>query len=45
MIDDPANRMTMTEIAELCGFNSLSTFRRTFARMKGCSFAEYRSRK
>ena len=30
------------KIAEKCGFNSISTFRRVFHRVKGCSFAEYK---
>ena len=30
------------EIAEACGFNSLSTFRRVFIREKGCSFIQYK---
>lgn len=43
-LDDPTSTATMIEIAESCGFNSISTFRRVFVRVKGCSFAEYRQR-
>ncbi len=35
---------TMVEIAENSGFNSISTFRRVFSRVTGCSFAEYRQK-
>lgn len=42
VLDDPASTATMVEIAESCGFNSISTFRRVFVRAKGCSLAEYR---
>lgn len=41
-LDDPNSTLTITEVAESCGFNSLSTFRRVFMRAKGCTFAEYR---
>lgn len=41
-LENPNTTATMIEIAESCGFNSLSTFRRYFHRAKGCSFAEYR---
>ncbi|MBE6305674.1 MAG: helix-turn-helix transcriptional regulator [Bacteroidales bacterium] len=41
-LKDPNNSATLIEIAESCGFNSLSTFRRVFQRAKGCSFTEYR---
>ena len=44
MLDDPASKATMVEIAESCGFNSISTFRRVFVRVKGCSLTEYRQR-
>ncbi|MBQ3247795.1 MAG: AraC family transcriptional regulator [Alistipes sp.] len=43
-LDDPASKATMVEIAESCGFNSISTFRRVFVRVKGCSLTEYRQR-
>ncbi len=42
LLDDPSSTVTMVEIAESCGFNSISTFRRVFVRVKGCSLAEYR---
>ena len=42
ILDDPNSTATMVEIAESCGFNSISTFRRVFVRAKGCSLAEYR---
>ena len=42
MLEDPASSATMIEIAESCGFNSISTFRRVFVRAKGCSLVEYR---
>ena len=42
MLEDPASTATMVEIAERCGFNSISTFRRVFVRAKGCSLVEYR---
>lgn len=35
---------TMVEIAENSGFNSISTFRRVFRRVNGCSFGEYRQK-
>ena len=41
-LDDPNSTATLVEIAEMCGFNSISTFRRVFVRVKGCSLAEYR---
>lgn len=41
---DPASTATMLEIAESSGFNSLSTFRRVFVKVKGCTFVEYRQR-
>ncbi len=41
-LNDSNSTATVTEIAEACGFNSLSTFRRVFMRAKGCTFAEYR---
>ncbi len=43
-LHDPDSTTTMVEIAEQCGFNSISTFRRVFVRAKGCSFVEYRHR-
>lgn len=43
-LHDPASTATMVEIAESCGFDSISTFRRVFVRTKGCSFVEYRNR-
>ncbi|MBQ2728732.1 MAG: helix-turn-helix transcriptional regulator [Alistipes sp.] len=42
-LHDVDSTATMAEIAEQCGFNSLSTFRRVFVRAKGCSFNEYRA--
>lgn len=42
IMNDPTSTATMVEIAEACGFNSISTFRRVFVRAKGCSLAEYR---
>ena len=44
MMEETNSNATITEIAEACGFNSLSTFRRVFMRAKGCTFAEYRQR-
>ncbi len=41
-LHNPHSTATMVEIAERCGFNSLSTFRRVFMRATGCSFVEYR---
>lgn len=41
-LHNPHSTATMVEIAERCGFNSLSTFRRVFMRATGCSFIEYR---
>ncbi len=43
-LHNPQSTATMVEIAERCGFNSLSTFRRVFMRSTGCSFVEYRHR-
>ena len=42
LLEDANSSATMLEIAESCGFNSISTFRRVFVRAKGCSLAEYR---
>lgn len=42
MLEDKESTATTTEIAEACGFNSLSTFRRVFIREKGCSFIQYK---
>lgn len=42
VLNDPASTATMVEIAEACGFNSISTFRRVFVRVKGCSLTDYR---
>ena len=42
MLEDNDSTATTTEIAEACGFNSLSTFRRVFVREKGCSFSQYK---
>lgn len=42
LLSDPTCTATMNEIAETCGFNSLSTFRRSFVKEYGMSFAEYR---
>ncbi len=44
ILSDPTCTATMSEIAETCGFNSLSTFRRNFVREHGVSFAEYRKK-
>lgn len=43
LLSDPTHNKTMVEIAEQCGFNSLSTFRRVFQREHGCSVSEWRS--
>lgn len=42
ILSDTTCTATMSEIAEACGFNSLSTFRRSFVKEYGLSFAEYR---
>lgn len=34
---------SITEVALQSGFSSLSTFNRTFKRLKGCTPSEYRS--
>lgn len=44
-LEDPNSTATMIEIAETCGFNSISTFRRVFVRAMGCSLSEYRQSK
>ncbi len=44
LLNDPNSTATMVEIAESCGFNSISTFRRVFVRAKGCSLTEYRQK-
>ena len=44
ILEDPASTATMVEIAETCGFNSISTFRRVFVKAKGCSLVEYRQK-
>lgn len=41
-LESSDEKTTMAEIAESCGFNSLSTFRRCFVREFGMTFAEYR---
>lgn len=41
-LSDPACNITLVEIAEQSGFNSQSTFRRTFQRTHGCSPIEWR---
>ena len=41
LVSSPA---TLVEISERSGFNSLSTFRRAFVAMYGCSPTEYRNR-
>ena len=41
-LDDPDTSLTMVELAEMCGFNSISTFRRVFVRAMGCSYVDYR---
>lgn len=43
-LESPGEKMTMAEIAESCGFNSLSTFRRCFVKEFGMTFAEYKRR-
>ncbi len=43
-LDDPDTSLTMVELAEMCGFNSISTFRRVFVRAMGCSYVDYRDR-
>ena len=44
LLDAGVQEMTMAELAESCGFNSTSTFRRVFVRATGCSFVEYRDK-
>ena len=44
MMHEAGSSRTMAEVAENSGFNSISTFRRVFRRVKGCSFGEYRQR-
>lgn len=44
LLDDPDTSLTMVELAESCGFNSTSTFRRVFVREMGCSYVDYRNR-
>ena len=44
LLNDPDSTLTMVEVAESCGFNSISTFRRVFVRAMGCSYVEYRNR-
>ena len=39
------DRKSMTEIAELAGFNSISTFNRSFRKMKGVTPGQYVSGK
>ncbi len=41
-LNNPETATTMAELAETCGFNSISTFRRVFVRAMGCSYVEYR---
>ena len=40
----PECTMTIEALAESCGFNSVSTFRRVFARRYGCTPTRYRIR-
>ena len=44
LLNDPDSTLTMVEVAESCGFNSISTFRRVFVRAMDCSYVEYRNR-
>lgn len=44
ILNDPTSTATIIEIAESCGFNSISTFRRAFVRVKGCTLQEYRQK-
>lgn len=44
ILSDTTCTVTMSEIAETCGFNSLSTFRRSFVKEHGMSFTEYRGK-
>ena len=41
-LGDPECQLTIEAIAESCGFNSLSTFRRFFIRRYGCTPTRYR---
>ncbi len=43
-LDNPDTSLTMVELAEMCGFNSISTFRRVFVREMGCSYVDYRDK-
>lgn len=43
LLNDPDSSLTMVELAESCGFNSTSTFRRVFVRAMGCSYVDYRN--
>lgn len=40
-----STRMSITEIADACGYGSASYFTETFTRMKGCSPTQYRKDK
>lgn len=44
ILSDTTCAITMNEVAEMCGFNSLSTFRRTFVKEHGMTFSEYRKK-
>lgn len=44
-LEVPENSLTIEAIAESCGFNSISTFRRVFIRRFGCTPTRYRLRR
>lgn len=44
ILSDPACRYSSEQVAELSGFNSLSTFRRAFGKKHGMSPAQYRNK-
>lgn len=44
LLSEPSNRYSAEQLAELSGFNSLSTFRRAFFKKHGLSPGQYRER-
>ncbi len=44
LLSEPSNRYSVEQLAELSGFNSLSTFRRAFLKKHGLSPGQYRER-